>query len=74
MKQINRSFFGRWEFDFKSILCSLHSELKTFSEHWQTLKKANVTQLVMGENPTTALYSETTKAENFFDEKKTIKK
>ena len=32
------------------------------------LKNANVSQLGTGKNPTTALYSETTKHENFFDE------
>lgn len=45
-----------------------------FLEHWQALKKTNVTQIGLGENPTTDLYSEATKPENVFDEKKAIKK
>ena len=38
------------------------------------LKNANVLQLGMSKNPTTALYSEITKAEFFTDKTKTIKK
>lgn len=49
----------------------LHSK---FFEHWQALKKTNVTQIGLGKNPTTNLYSEATKPENVFDEKKAIRK
>ena len=38
------------------------------------LKDDNVSQLEMGSNPTTPSCSDTTKQENFFDAKKTIKK
>ena len=37
------------------------------------VKKANVSQVGTSKNLTTVLYSETTKAENFFEEKKAIK-
>ena len=37
------------------------------------VKKANVLQVGASKNLTTVLYSETAKAENFFEEKKAIK-
>ena len=37
------------------------------------VKKANVLQVETSKNLTTVFYSETTKAENFFEEKKAIK-
>ena len=47
------------------------AKLELVFEHCQVLK--NASQLRMCKNPTTLLYSDTTKREMFFDEKKTVK-
>ena len=37
------------------------------------LKNANILKSGIGQNPTTALYNETTQTESFFDKEKTFK-
>ena len=42
----------------------MRSKHESFFKHWQTLKNANVLKSRTCKNPTTALYSETTKLKN----------
>ena len=55
------------------LLYDCVSSLSQFLSIYKLLKIDNASQLRMGKNPITPLYSGTTKCENFFDKKKTIK-
>ena len=55
------------------LLCDCVPSLSQFVSIDKLLKNDNISQLGMGRNSTTPLYSDTTKRENCFDKKKTIK-
>ena len=68
-KQPNRS-------ERRQFLVLLPDSIPNMKHVWSTdrlLKNANILNSGTGKNPTTALYSETTKNEIFFDKKKQLK-